>query len=389
MNNDKILNDIAQIYRQIELSYDSEIIDLYNSIENQQLREIFSSLHEKYNIFFDMINQRISESYYYLHAQDSKAFSKIIELTFKLQNNLLNTEYEFKIDNKCEETIRYCSKFLSTHGSHIPEDFQIIDLYIKLPIFKLKSNIKLKQAQQYKLKFIGEGSYAQVFKYKDKQYNKNFAIKKAKKSLTRKELQRFKLEFEIMKNLSSPYIVEVYKYNSSKNEYVMEYIPHTLLEYIKKKNSILTIKQRINICNQIIHAFIYIHGKGYLHRDISLTNILIKEYEDVCIIKITDFGLVKLPNSDLTSYDSKIKGSLNDPQLYEIGFNNYNIQHEIYALTKVITYVLTGKKYLNTTKIKNVRIKNFIEAGTNPDFHKRYKNMDELIQNFHNIFINN
>ena len=51
-----------------------------------------------------------------------------------------------------------------------------------------------------------------------------------------------------------------------------------LLIRITTKNDI-----RINIVNQLFKAFSYIHRKGYLHRDISLTNILLKKYDDIMI----------------------------------------------------------------------------------------------------------
>lgn len=57
----------------------------------------------------------------------------------------------------------------------------------------------------------------------------------------------------------------------------------------------------INI-NQIFRAFEYIHENIGLHRDISTTNILLKKYDnDLLVIKVSDFGLVKLKNSTLTS----------------------------------------------------------------------------------------
>ena len=43
-----------------------------------------------------------------------------------------------------------------------------------------------------------------------------------------KELKRFKQEFEIMKSLNSPYIVDVYSYNDDNNSYIMEYMDFTL-----------------------------------------------------------------------------------------------------------------------------------------------------------------
>ena len=95
----------------------------------------------------------------------------------------------------------------------------------------------------------------------------------------------------------------------------MEYMDLTLYKYINQNNSKLTIKKRKGICRQILKAFKYIHSKGIFHRDISPNNILVKTYEDIDVIKISDFGLIKIPDSQLTSMWTEFKGSFNDPSL--------------------------------------------------------------------------
>lgn len=92
----------------------------------------------------------------------------------------------------------------------------------------------------------------------------------------------------------------------------------------------------------------YIHSKGILHRDISLTNVFIKHYDDVDVVKIADFGLVKVPDSNLTSLKSELKGSLNDPDLINVGFSNYQMCHETFALTRLCMFILTGKATVQT-----------------------------------------
>jgi len=49
------------------------------------------------------------------------------------------------------------------------------------------------------LKFIGEGSYANVYKYKDPFYKNFFVVKRAKDNLNAKEIERFQREFNAMK----------------------------------------------------------------------------------------------------------------------------------------------------------------------------------------------
>ncbi len=229
---------------------------------------------------------------------------------------------------------------------------------------------------------IGEGCYAQVFKYFDDFYQKTFALKRAKKDLNGKEIERFKREFEQMNSLNSPYILEVFSYNDKNQEYIMDFMDISLNDYIFANNTKLSFQEKKKLGNQIIQAFRYIHLKKLLHRDISPKNILLKLYDDVPVVKIADFGLVRTHNSSLTSLSTEFKGYLNDPNLLVEGFKNYDILHETYALTRILYFVLTGKT--NFDKVRP-NLKDFIEKGLHRDKDMRFKNVDELNQAFQNI----
>ena len=226
------------------------------------------------------------------------------------------------------------------------------------------------------MKLIGEGSYAKVFRYNDPFYQKSFVIKRAKSDLDDKELQRFKREFEEMQLLHSPHIVEVYSYNEEKQEYIMELMDSSLDKYVSTHNSSMTLNERKSIIMQLLRAYGYLHSKGVFHRDISINNVLLKLYDDVIVVKISDFGLVKLADSDLTSENTEFKGSLNDPSLKTEGFGNYGLLHEIYAITLLFSYILTGKT--NWAKITDPAVKSFMEKGTDPDKTKRYQTLKEV-----------
>ena len=114
----------------------------------------------------------------------------------------------------------------------------------------------------------------------------------------------------------------------------MECMDESIYKYINRENAKLTLSDRKRIIAQIGKGLSYIHSKGLLHRDISLTNVFIKHYDDVDVVKIGDFGLVKVPDSTLTSLQSELKGSLNDPDLINVAFANYDMCHETFALTR-------------------------------------------------------
>ena len=102
------------------------------------------------------------------------------------------------------------------------------------------------------------------------------------------------------------------------------------------------------------------------------------------VVKISDFGLVKIEHSNLTSFGSEVKGSLNDSNLQVVGFANYNIEYETFALTRLIYYVMTGK--YNLENIKNENIKNFVLKGVAPNIDERYHSVDEMQVAFEKAF---
>lgn len=383
-----IENYIESQYREL-LSYsqiNAEYSDLYKSFRNQKLREILMTLHHDLVGLFRTMNERLPTGEHEAHfwAEPSRDLIKRIEIIFSLVSSLKETPLAFQIDPYYLDLLTRCRDFLSSSGgSSLPPNMAKVELYYTLPIFLPLSSITISHKQQdftFDLKLIGSGSYANVYKYKDTFYNRPFILKRAKKELTDKEVARFKREFDVMNDLSSPYILEVYCYNPDKNEYIMEYMDYTLDGYIAAHNSTLTIVQRKGIAQQILRAFDYLHSKGHLHRDISPKNILIKEYDDTLVVKLSDFGLVKIPDSTLTTVNTEFKGYFNDPALVVEGFNTYGIVHETYALTRVIYFVMTGKT--NTEKITNQNLRAFVEKGLNPDKIKRFQNIRDMISAF-------
>ena len=383
-----IENYIESQYREL-LScsqINAEYSDLYKSFRNQKLREILMTLHHDLVGLFRTMNERLPTGEHEAHfwAEPSRDLIKRIEIIFSLVSSLKETPLAFQIDPYYLDLLTRCRDFLSSSGgSSLPPNMAKVELYYTLPIFLPLSSITISHKQHdftFDLKLIGSGSYANVYKYKDTFYNRPFILKRAKKELTDKEVARFKREFDVMNGLSSPYILEVYCYNPDKNEYIMEYMDYTLDGYIAAHNSTLTIIQRKGIAQQILRAFDYLHSKGHLHRDISPKNILIKEYDDTLVVKLSDFGLVKIPDSTLTTVNTEFKGYFNDPALVVEGFNTYGIVHETYALTRVIYFVMTGKT--NTEKITNQNLRAFVEKGLNPDKIKRFQNIRDMISAF-------
>jgi serine/threonine-protein kinase len=384
-------NYIESQYREL-LSFsnvDIEYAALYEGIGNECLRDILMTLHHDLLDSFKTMNERLpthSEGAHFW-AESSRNLINLIEISFGLHRALKNSKYAFKIDSYYFDLMTKCQDFLeSSGGSTLPPHMNKVELYYVIPIFSSCNVIKVVTPlamTAFELKLIGSGSYANVYCYKDTFYNKNFVVKRAKSDLTEKELARFQREFAELAEFSSPYIIEVYRYDSSANEYIMEHMNFTLDEYIQKNNALISMGTRKNIVNQIFRAFKYMHSKERLHRDISPNNILLKEYHDILVAKISDFGLVKVPESSLTTVNTEFKGYFNDPSLMTEGFDNYNILHETYALTRIVYYVMTGKT--NTDNIENPSLRAFVRKGLSANKIERFQSVQEMMKEFHTL----
>lgn len=379
-----LLNYITGKYKELEeLEINIEYIDLYAWAETKKLQEIFSTLHYYVIELYKSMNSRLPTGEYTAHywAEPSRQLITVLGIISSMEAKLKKSKFEFITDEYYKGIFNKSKKFLQTSGgSEIPPHMQKVELYYEIPIFTSVNTVEIQDGvnSQYHLKPIGAGSYADVYKYFDENYEKNFVIKRAKKTLNEKELERFKLEFTQLKKLNSPYIVEVYKYNDKNNEYSMEYMDFSIQTFIDKNNTI-PFKIRKSIVKQVLRAFQYIHSKQLLHRDISPANILLKKYDDnTLVVKVCDFGLVKIKESSLTSLNTDVKGAFNDIQHLNVeGFGSYNMVHETYALTNLILFIFTGKIKLD--KIKDVQLTQFRDKGLSDNKDTRFQNIQEMI----------
>lgn len=376
-------NYIESQYREIYPYLNIEFIDLYKCFKSQKLQEIFATIHHLCVENYKLMNQRLPTGEYGDHfwADPSRKLILAIDTALDMQRTLKDSEYAFEIVDYYNEVFKKSREFLSSSGgSQMPPNMEKIEIYYIMPIIIPANTIKINSGHSGKnieLRLIGEGSYAQVFSFFDDYYNRKFVLKRAKKDLNEKEVTRFKQEFEQMNSLSSPYVVEVYKYENDTNEYIMEFMDCTLYKYIEKNNSKLTQNDRKLIANQILRAFRYIHSKGLLHRDISPKNILLKKYDDVSVIKVSDFGLVKVPDSNLTTINTEFKGYFNDPRLLTEGFCNYGILHETFAITRIIYFVMSGKTRIGN--IKDTNLSSFVNKGLSANLSERFQSVDEIM----------
>jgi serine/threonine protein kinase len=142
---------------------------------------------------------------------------------------------------------------------------------------------------------IGRGGTALVYRACDTRNGQTIALKvmPPEFALQAAFLLRFVKEGENAIHLRHPNIVQIYEAGKADGYHyiAMEYIAGgTLSDYVRKHDTLLPLAESLDILAQVGDALDYAHAKGFVHRDIKMSNILMGENGRIVL---ADFGVAK------------------------------------------------------------------------------------------------
>ena len=222
-------------------------------------------------------------------------------------------------------------------------NFTPINLTNDLLVAKLKTN---PDADYKKLNFLGEGSFASVYRVQNKYTNVICAMKIINKSYncSAEDEKDILNEINILRLMDHPSVLKIFEFYSNKQSYsiVTELCPGgELFQQIIDKGP-FNEKYSAYIMYQLLSAVNYCHKMHIVHRDLKPENILIvsKDKDGYPTIKVCDFGTSKI--FEKGAVQRKLVGS----SYYiapEVLKKNYNEKCDIWSCG-VIMYILLSAR---------------------------------------------
>ncbi|MBS1185281.1 MAG: Serine/Threonine protein kinase, partial [Proteobacteria bacterium] len=191
---------------------------------------------------------------------------------------------------------------------------------------------------------VGEGAMGKVFRARDPLIERTVAIKTV--SIAQLEQEgadaeaRFLREAQSAGRLSHPNIVTIYDVGEADGlAYIaMEYLSGATLRDVMNRGP-MPLELALDTATQMAEALAFAHEHGVIHRDIKPANVVITGQRGR--IKLTDFGIAHLVNSDHT-HVGQMLGSPRYMSPEQAMGREVDGRSDIFSLGAVLYEMLTG-----------------------------------------------
>ncbi|PIN14820.1 Cdc2-related protein kinase [Handroanthus impetiginosus] len=200
-----------------------------------------------------------------------------------------------------------------------------------------------------RLEKIGQGTYSNVYRARNVETGKIFAVKKVRFDNFQPESVRFMArEILILRKLDHPNIMKLEGIITSRLSchiyLVFEYMEHDLAGLLSCPDIKFTDSQIKCYMRQLLSGVEHCHSRGILHRDIKTSNILVNNEG---ILKLADFGLSNFmrPKNKRPLTSRVVTLWYRPPELL-LGSTNYGEAVDLWSVGCVFAELFIGRPLL-------------------------------------------
>lgn len=232
---------------------------------------------------------------------------------------------------------------------------------------------------------LGQGTYGSVSKARKKDTGQMRAVKTISKSQV-KNLERFRQEIAIMKDLDHPNVIKLFEtFEDHRNIYlVMELCTGgELFDRIISEGR-LTEKQAAVLMKQMFSAVHYLHSNNIMHRDLKPENFLFLDSARDSPLKIIDFGLsCRFKKGEFVSTKAGTPYYV-APQVLQ---GKYDFRCDAWSLGVILYILLCGYPpfYGETDAEVLAKVKTGVFSFSGPEWKRVSEEAKELIRHLINL----
>lgn len=205
-------------------------------------------------------------------------------------------------------------------------------------------------------KQIGTGGFGAVYLARDQELlSKRVVIKLLHEESLQNEwaVRKFRHEIEALTRIDHPGVIGVLDTGSMPDGVpfiVMQYVEGVSLRSVMQMSPEgMGFEHTANIINQIGHALTAAHEKGIVHRDLKPENIMIRNNSGDEQVKIIDFGIAKVKDSQLapSTVIAATAGTIAYMAPEQLNARAVSGSADTYSLGAIAYEMLTGRRPFN------------------------------------------
>lgn len=201
-------------------------------------------------------------------------------------------------------------------------------------------------------RIVADGGMGRVYEARDMELDRRVAIKVLHPEVARDHvaLERFKREYEISKDLPHAHIVEVLDFqqtSDSRYVMVMEFLDGEELRALLKREKRVGPAKMVRILSHVAIGLDEAHRREFVHRDLKPDNLFLCDTEAGPIVKILDFGSVRINKnrqmSKLTSMGTTIGSPFYMSPEQAQGSESLDSRADVFALGAIAYESVVGE----------------------------------------------
>lgn len=221
---------------------------------------------------------------------------------------------------------------------------------------------------------VADGAMGRVYEGRHPTTRARVAIKVLHAYVAREavNVERFRREFEVTRELEHPNVVKVFEFGSTPDRshfMTMEYLVGEELGEVLRRDGTLPIARMLRIVCQTARALAAAHAAGVIHRDLKPDNVYLCRDPEGDAVRLLDFGSLKLQvelGPKLTAVGTTLGSPYYMSPEQALGKPDVDPRSDVFALATIVYEMTTGQVPFEGRTVADIMMKLLNERPSPP-----------------------